>query len=311
MTASWQSVASATAASGGDPVVNTPSGTVDGDLLVAWGIATAGHVMALAGKTSRPESVGTNGPLWIWFANSEPANRTFEVTGGLGNSQAVIARITGVDPGDPIDEIQGIASTGALVIPSLTPSGPDKLLFQGVAKNSNTTFTPPGTAAERWDSLALPNNFGNAGGDEIVGAVPTGTRTWTPSSGSTTPGVGYMIALNSVPPGEGQFAGAYAFAGSGFEGQAGAGQGEFSGGYAFDGSGFTGEAPGISSGEFAGGYSFDGVGWTGQAPTPPGDGGFLPPDLTVIPPGMKDVNGSDMRVPSAGARNRRRGWKRR
>jgi hypothetical protein len=47
MTASWQSVASATAASGGDPVVNTPSGTVDGDLLVAWGIATAGHLMDL------------------------------------------------------------------------------------------------------------------------------------------------------------------------------------------------------------------------------------------------------------------------
>jgi hypothetical protein len=278
MTAQTLSAAFASATGGGDPVVTKPAGTVDGNLLIAFGDATAGHTITQpAGMPApRAESLGINAPLWIWTANSEPATYEFAVTGGLGNASVTIIRVDDHDPSDPIDDIKGHASTTTLVIPTATSAGTDRLLLQGVLKNQNTTFTAPGTVSIRWNGLTAGNNFRAVGGDEIVGAGPTGTRTWTPTSG-TAPGVGYAIVIApAVAPNAGTFAGGYNFTGT-FTGEAGPSEGTFGGGYDYTGT-FTGEAPGISSGTFAGGYDFTGS-FTGSAPppTPPsGEGRFTP-----------------------------------
>lgn len=195
MTAVWRSVAFASALTGGDPVVTKPTGTVNGDLLVAYGIATAGHTIAApdASWNLHSASLATNGRLWWKIASGEPADYTWVVTGGLGNTSMTVVRVDGHDPVNPIDAAAGFAGSGVLVIPAVTSLGSDRLLLQGVSKNGNTTFTPPGTATERWDGLT-PNTFVSAGGDEIVGAGSTGSRTWTPAGGGAI-SIGFMLAI--------------------------------------------------------------------------------------------------------------------
>lgn len=267
MAAVWRSFAHANGTLGADVVVNRPSGTADGDLLFAYCIATAGHVVTPPGAgvwVPLASSVGTNAAIWVKVASSEPATYTFDVA-GAGNTQVVIVRVTGQHPSTPIDVSSGVSSTGNLVIPSVTPTGADRLLLQMVAKNGSTTFTGPGSQAERYDDNTA---FTCAGGDEIVGAGATGTRTWTPAAG-TTPGVGFMVAITPAPPTTGGFTGGYDFSGT-FAGAEGPAEGSFAGDYDFSGS-FNGEAPGVASGGFTGGYDFSGT-FAGVAP-PPTPGG--------------------------------------
>lgn len=195
MVAVWQSSSAAGGTLGTDPTVSKPPGTGDGDLLIAVGLVNgANTIEAPAGSNwvTHPDSIGTNMPLWtINSANSEPANWTF-VTSGVAAAIVRVVRITGHDPSAPIDVVTSVTGLGDLVLGTLTPFGAQRLLMQMVNKLNNTTFTPPGTTTERYDSVAT--GFASAGGDEIVGASPTGTRTWTPASGGNT-GVGYMLAI--------------------------------------------------------------------------------------------------------------------
>lgn len=272
MTAHWQSAAIRSGANSADPVVDKPTGTVDGDLLIAVGCCSVSDtITAPAGWTQLAASQAAYSKAWWKIASGEPANYTWLVSGALAASVVSIDRWTGHDPTTPIDVASGTTTVGGsldIVIPSVSPSGSDNALAQIVARLVNTSYTPPGTATERRDAPAAPNNLATAAGDEVVGSGATGTRTWTPGL-STGLAHGYMIAINPAAPGAGSFSGAYNFAGSGWSGQEGPGEGLFSGAYDFAGSGWTGEAPGISSGQFAGTYDFAGSGWTGEAPPPP------------------------------------------
>lgn len=163
--------------------------------MLAYGLVAAGAGMTATGAwTVHPDSFGTQGPLFYRWASSEPANYTFTVS-GTGNSVVRIVTYRGVHPTSPWDDADKIAgATGAIALPSVVVTGADRRLVQMVAKYTNTLFTNPGTATERWDAAAPSSGYGNAGGDEIVGAGATGTRTWTPASG-TTGSIGYIIAL--------------------------------------------------------------------------------------------------------------------
>lgn len=267
MSAVWQTVAARSEGLGTDPVVAVPSGTQNGDLLVAVGVCGAGQtITAPAGWTTHGSSLGTQAPLWTRIASSEPANYTF-VTSGSVSSVVQITRISGQAASSPIDAASGhFTTTGANVIPSLTSAGANRLLFQMVVKLSNTTYTEPVTATPRYDTTAASQNVVYAGADEIVGAGATGTRTWLPTAG-VSPSVGYMLAIAPVTPNTGSFTGSVDWTGTNFNGQQGPGEGAYSGGYDWTGS-FTGEAPGVTSGAFAGSYDWTGS-FTGSAPTPP------------------------------------------
>lgn len=197
MTAVFESYDHRSAGSGGDPVVPTPPGTVDGNLLIAIGLCTAGQTISLSGKSVHAESLGSANPLWIWVASSEPADRTFVTSGALTNGVAAIARISGQHELSAVDVASGATAAGGtagIVIPTRTPTGPNRLLMQMVLRLTSTLFTPPGTVTERWDVPAASGSLGSAGGDEIVGASPIGSRTWTSASASGG-AVGYMIAI--------------------------------------------------------------------------------------------------------------------
>lgn len=258
MVAVWQSVAYNSRTLGADPVVTKPAGTVDGDLLIAVGVAGGTDtITAQAGGAAwiaHPDSISTTYPLWYKIAASEPADYTFN-TSGTANSIVVISRWTGFNPAAPFDAVAGINGTALnYVIPSVTSAGPNRKLAQmGARVTASITFTGPASQTERWDANAPSASFTTAGGDEVVGAGATGTRTWT-ASASNNPGVFYSLAIAPIPPKEGTFTGGYDFSGS-----------------------FVGEAPPVAPGEgtFTGGFDFTGS-FTGSAPVP-GDGGGIVP----------------------------------
>lgn len=272
MTAVWQSVSALSDQLGADLTVTKPSGTVDGDLLIAIGRCSG------AASITKPDSswddsfsLSVAAPFFWKKAASEGSNYTFVVSGAVTTSEVSIVRISGQHASSPIDAVSGVTGAGALVIPALTSAGANRLLMQMVVKlGTGNTWSGPGSQTERYDTTSSNVNFTYAGGDEVVGSGSTGTRTWTPSSGTAT-SVGYMVAIAPIPPNTGTFSGAYDFAGSGFTGQAGPGQGTFAGGYDFAGSGWTGEAPGVASGTFTGSYDFSSTGFAGEG----GDADFL------------------------------------
>ena len=110
----------------------------------------------------------------------------------------VIVRVTGHHPTTPIDVYSGVSTpngTTNIVIPTITPTGGGRLLLQMVARiNNAVTFTKPASATSRYANNAASQSYGDAGGDEVVGASATGTRTWVPSS-STGQAFGFMVAI--------------------------------------------------------------------------------------------------------------------
>jgi hypothetical protein len=280
MAAVWRSSASSSASLGGDPVVTKPTGTVDGDLLIAEAVvSTGGSITPVAGGAAwilHGSSLGASSPFWWKIALSEPASYTFTVPGGTAGSNVSISRFDGHHPVSPIDAVSGITNTlQTVIIPTLTSLGAGRLLYQAVMKLNAGNWTPPGTAAERFDAAGGVGLVA-AGGDETVGAGATGSRSWacTIAGGN---GVGYMAAIAPAPPEEGTFAGTYDFSGSGFTGAAGEGQGTFVGGYDFAGTSFVGVAGEPSAyGAFNGGFDFTGSGFVGSNSTP-GEGGRWTP----------------------------------
>lgn len=198
MVAQWQSFAAQSGTLGADPVITKPSGTVDGDLLVCC-IGSTGAITIPTGGAVWNEfnvpGVSGAGAKLLWKnALSEPANWTFVIS-GTGNTVGVIARITGHNPVNPIEAATGVTgSLGNVVLPTLTPSGANRLLFQFFGRLANVSFTPPGTATERWDTPSASASYATAGGDEVVGASATGSRTWVPSAG-TAGTTGFMLAI--------------------------------------------------------------------------------------------------------------------
>lgn len=269
MVASFRSQSATSQTLGGDPVVNVPAGVVDGDLLIAYGICAAGGTITATGAwTTHPNSFGGQGPLFYRVASSEPASYTFTVSGTANSVVSIVAIRNPRAGANPIDVAANVAgASGNIALPSVNAVNSNSLLVQLVAKLGSTSFTPPGTASERFDAAVAPANYTVAGGDEIVNAGATGTRTWVPAAG-TQGSIGYILAVAPIPPGAGTFTGSYAFNGTGFTGAEGPAEGSFSGGYDFSGAGFTGEAPGVASGSFVGSYDFSGSGFTGAGGDP-------------------------------------------
>lgn len=179
---------------GGDPVVTISGiGIQNGDYMLAYGVCAAGSGITQASWTAHPISFGAQGPLLFRWASSEPTSYTFVVS-GAGNSIVRVVVYRGVDPNAPYDDADLLSgATGAIVLPSVDSVGADRRLFQGVVKLGSTSFTGP-VGVERWDAATSPSNYTSAGGDEVVGAGPTGTRTWTPAAG-TAGSIGYILAL--------------------------------------------------------------------------------------------------------------------
>lgn len=149
-----------------------------------------------------------------------------------------------------------------------------------LGSGTSGTVTIPGTAGELTVNITAALGAILFEPDETIqyvfelGAAGTAVSgdILTVFTGTQSSVVGQIATptLETVLAGAGTFAGAYDFAGSGFDGAAGPGEGQFAGAYDFAGSNFVGVAGAPSAyGFFNGHYAFDGSGFAGSAPAPP------------------------------------------
>lgn len=240
MSAAYQSFAHNAAGGGVACVVTKPSGTVAGDLLLAFITnVTPGSPFTPASGFALVSGAATTDAIYSKVADgSEPASYSWTPP-TLGTLKVVMVRVNSQAVSSPVvaSSILAYASRVSHVLPTVTATADNLLLQVCGGTTGGITWTAPGGTTERFDAADIAGCVA-AGGDQIVGAGATGTRTWTPSASAAA--AGFMVAVAPIPPAAGTFTGGYVFAGSGFAGAASEGQGTFTGGYDFDGTGFVG-----------------------------------------------------------------------
>lgn len=195
---SWVCEAADAKATGGDPVVSLASlGLAVDDLMLAVGVSTGAQTLTPpAGWSTHPNSISTARPLYYKFADaSDVATPSFTfVSSGVANTQVTISVYRDVNKTNPFSGTAGSVATTSttMTIAGANPAGPCTLA-QIVGKLGLTSYTPPGTATERFDhSVGVIGS--TAGGDEAIAASGAINRTWTAAAG-TASGVGYAVGL--------------------------------------------------------------------------------------------------------------------
>ena len=194
MAVTYQSQASATPSSGTTITVTKPSGTVDGDVLVALIVAessTPGVTITppagwtAVGSGGVPSGTNRIGGCWSRVAGgSEPANYTFSINNALIRSVGVLLRYAPQSPTTPPGVIDAAAMAGTVTAPGVAPSldatGNADTLISLFAAQTTQGSTPTGMI-ER--ALILQDNIDVGVYDELLSAPgATGTREWTGSS---------------------------------------------------------------------------------------------------------------------------------
>jgi PGF-pre-PGF domain-containing protein len=202
----------ATADSGGAPAlllsIATPPGTAEGDLLLAQIIVGGGtgtvinaplgwdllrrdnediHIAQAIYYRTASAADALDMPLHEWvFSSNKPA------------AGAILA-VQGVDPSDVVDAHAGQANGrgGSVVAPGVTTSTSNTLLIGFFATDRSTTFTPPTTMAEQFETgggvgIAVT---GSAANETVAAAGATGDRTATTAADGFN--VGALLALKA------------------------------------------------------------------------------------------------------------------
>ena len=176
--------AAGSTASGTTVVVNKPTGTVDGDLMVAL-IANGVNgstITGPAGWTVREaKTTFRNFTVLTKVAASEGGNYTFTVSAGgaqaLGGVIASYSGATGYDV-----SAQGAQATSTTHdAPSVTAAGAGEMLICGVVGTGGVTYTPPGDMTERWDA-DLTASYATIADAVLASSGATGVKTFTSSS---------------------------------------------------------------------------------------------------------------------------------
>lgn len=199
--ASLRSVAT-NEASGTSVTVNVPSGTVDGDVMIAqisWMSNTVKTVTPPGGWTLLETDVNSafEQRTYVRVASSEPANYAWTFSGTV-RVEAGIGSFIGVDNTTPIDVSNGQfnSSSTSVTAPSVTTTVANALLVFCGSGNGQGTYTPPSGMTEQWDDNTtigtLDVSFEMA--IETLGAAgATGTRVATLSGALGN--IGQLIAL--------------------------------------------------------------------------------------------------------------------
>jgi len=174
-------------------VVNTPTGTVDGDFLLAIVGASAifdpGVINAPTGWTQIGTQITTNGSSLVFryaafwkFASGEGTTLTF--TSSAGNKIITVMRIVGVDSTTPVN-VSDTATGSAVspVAPSITTTVVNCMKVCACVQQNATavSYTPPANYDERADL-----NASNLGVNNQSGETATRVQAATGASGTAT-----------------------------------------------------------------------------------------------------------------------------
>lgn len=201
----WQSVANAatTGLGGVDMLtVNRPTGTVDGDLLLAFqtGVGTAGQVEPSppAGWTQIDSTRSTGNlrcKVYRKIASSEPSTYDFTWAANIDRGAVEIHRVNGVDTTTPIDVTNGgTASVTDPVVPAVTTTVANTLVFAFVAHLHTITqsHSPPASHVER-DEVEGSGSLG-----EVSSSSYTRVFSATGSTGTATVDCNQVVASNAA-----------------------------------------------------------------------------------------------------------------
>lgn len=194
--------------------VPVPAGTVTNDLLVCSVRAEAsapGNINPADGTWNTLFNAATSGTgldintyiFWRIAGGSEPANYTFNYTGGSDTGIGRMTAIASVNTANPINtssnaanSTAGTTATGA----TFTPTVADTLIMMFVVTNNGGTVsayalpTDSPTFTERYDTAPINS----------AGALATGPRTATTASGAPTATLSvssrYAVQMLAIAP---------------------------------------------------------------------------------------------------------------
>ena len=184
-----------------------PTGVASGDVLLAV-ISVRGNPTILPPSGWTEVRLDINGNtirqgVYVHVAGgSEPASYTFDFSKAHSAAGGIVA-FSGVDGSNPVDAHDGQinASSTSITAPSITTTGPDRMLVGFFGIPSLTSMTPPGGMTERIDVAAPSTNTykvtaGVASG-LVAAAGATGTRTAVAANSATN--IGQLVALRPAP----------------------------------------------------------------------------------------------------------------
>lgn len=192
----------ASTATSGSATCNKPTGTVDGDLLVAF--ASDASVAAISSPAGWTEIIETGGMTVAWkIAASEGSSYTFT------NAECVVIhRITGSNTSAPIDvhgnAHAGVANPKHATAPSVTTTVADCLLLYGAdhkGSGSSFTSTPPTGYTELSEIYGPSKQTLTTAYKTLTAAGATGAASglWTEGDGTNRTSVHVAIAPGSSP----------------------------------------------------------------------------------------------------------------
>lgn len=209
MAVGFRSAASA-AAEAASITISKPTGTVEGDLMIAsfTGDGNAGNApTGPAGWTLGDEGNPGGGDgsnawtAWWWkiAGPSEPASYDFSQTGSADSAGGIIT-LTGTHETTPIDtHSEAMATSNTPTASGITTTADDSMLvIVGGQQNGGTAmdWTPPGGVTQRYENATTGSGVGNFGGTEpFLTAGATGSRAFSSNRNDF-----YAIYLIAVQP---------------------------------------------------------------------------------------------------------------
>lgn len=221
MATAFRSVASIALANRTNTAVSKPTGTADGDILIAVfsGGLTSASILPVTGPAGWTEITGspvsrTNAGYTLGIrvyskvASSEGASWTW--THGAADSEAYVIAITGGDTTTPVSPNASFAGSAGggdgltITVPGLTtPRNDSFLIFVSDNWDHAGLTAPAGTTptfTTRYDNGASGVLYGASGVLATAGA--TGTKTQTSgNTSSALPWLGALICVQAAPGG--------------------------------------------------------------------------------------------------------------
>jgi len=185
--------------SGDETVLDKPSGTAEGDTLLAvlcFDQAVVANISAPDGTWSLVESEGPTdaGAVCVIYAkvagSSEAASYTF-TNAGAGRTNSALFRVSGADTTTPVNAsdttLYNTLDSSDVVCPSISPDVAGCLLVTvGVSEAGGRVFSESGSQAIVWQDPSSGSNFNFVsavvGSEALASSGATGTRSYSRSN---------------------------------------------------------------------------------------------------------------------------------
>lgn len=186
--------------------LNTPSGTVAGDFMIAQISARGGSTQTITPPSGwtllRRDNSGTDlaQALYYKFASAtEGGSHIFGLSSNLKAAGGILS-YSGIDPSTPIDAHAGQSNAAgtSVTAPSVTTTQANDMVVSFFGTSTGTTFTAPGGMTERFDTAPAGTLASTAMAADAVQASAGATGSKVATAGASATNIGQTVALRSI-----------------------------------------------------------------------------------------------------------------